>query len=57
MLLLKSLFDETFVHMTVGFLGMLVGAFLVIGVSGVVGNSQIQKRVPQNIASPHEHGR
>lgn len=33
-LTIRSLFDETFFHMTVGFLGMLLGAFVVIGVAG-----------------------
>jgi hypothetical protein len=42
MIFLASLFDATFVHMAVGFLGMLVGAFLIIGVSGVVGQRQMQ---------------
>lgn len=31
---LKSIFDATFVHMTVGFLGMLVAAFVVAGAAG-----------------------
>jgi hypothetical protein len=53
MIFLKTIFDETFVHMAVGFLGMLVAAFLVIGVSGAVGQSQMQKRAGQNAASPH----
>jgi hypothetical protein len=40
MLLLKSLFDATFVHMAVGFTSMIIAAFLIVGVAGVVGQSQ-----------------
>jgi hypothetical protein len=46
---LSSLFDSTFFHMSVGFVGMLVGAFLVIGVAGSTAQKQMQTRSTDSV--------
>lgn len=57
MLFLKSLFDATFVHMTVGFMSMLVGAFVVLAVSGTVTNKQLnaQKNAQHMNSNAQQH--
>jgi hypothetical protein len=49
MVFLKTIFDETFVHMAVGFVGMILGAFLVVMAAG----SSLQRAhtVPAQAAS------